>query len=1057
MWGSFSALSQISLQKIKEQASQIAKEVLTEEIREGEEFDEEEDENGSLPSESSESKREEEKQEDYQDKLQHQHQPSSQHQYHREHRFLNHQNHQAHVHEYVESNQIQSTSSSILEEEKDYSKLKAVEVQAEADAEAKTEVETHAGRENHRQRRNSLCRQSDDTSQQSEGAEPHLESIVASPSTSSPETNSASFHSASLLIGDPHNSAMSDRSPIFNQFSPSNLSRTDPLPSSSSSPTTQASSHFFSSSSSKSALSVISLTPSTAPITTSTSAASSTLTSSGVTPLSSPILHPSFAVPLPPSPSSASAFLPSSVVSPIQRSTSHFVQSKTKLKPQSHARSHSHSTLTPISTLSPASQTTLSSATPSMTSPSHHSFSASNSVVLSSDEFSFLQHKILCLEKEIHEERSKNASFSGSSSSDENLISMKNEYEKEIENLRKELMKSKLTPMSLSAAIPAVPPAAAVSESSQEIDRLRRDLKTANMLKEKLISWKEHVQNAVTRLKKDFQDKETNYNNILTNERKAFEEIQKVSDEEMQQLMEKNKIMEANLNQLAEKLTNANSKSSYLEERFSELQKECRNLMQENERLRLEMERNQQQQLERQQQQEIEQANSSLSQHVKSSDEKEEKISQLTFDLDFVKRQNEDYQQLLKDEQAKSETLGYRFEDSKIANESLKKQISELQLEAQTMEHLALDFSSSQDELRQKREVSKQQEYEIGRLKKKQQELEDEITTIQDRFATLSTERDEALQAVSSLPRLEQELSHSHSVIVALREQNILLQQQLKTTSEEKDKLKKGLDDTMKKVAAFSDDTSHQIDRRLVVKMLVTYFERKEKDDVFDLMCKILHFSDEDKRRVAAHRTPSGSPLAQLASFFSPFDSTERSQMSELQGSQTETSIADLWVDFLVKEADKSHEATNQPALKRVPATYPSLSSPSQRAVSHASLHTRGVATPMPASTSNTKPISHASKSLRASSSTPPPTSSLRSNNPPPRLMNPPRMTNPPSRLVQTTGMKPPPPYRGSVAHSPSLRSVSPSPHPLNPATHTHSVSRSATSTPEPNTHRTTI
>ena len=60
---------------------------------------------------------------------------------------------------------------------------------------------------------------------------------------------------------------------------------------------------------------------------------------------------------------------------------------------------------------------------------------------------------------------------------------------------------------------------------------------------------------------------------------------------------------------------------------------------------------------------------------------------------------------------------------------------------------------------------------------------------------------------------------------------------------EEAAMLRRALNESMRRVASLNDEGSAQVDRRIVVKLLVTFFERGQSQEVLSLMARILAFS----------------------------------------------------------------------------------------------------------------------------------------------------------------------------------------------------------------------
>lgn len=118
------------------------------------------------------------------------------------------------------------------------------------------------------------------------------------------------------------------------------------------------------------------------------------------------------------------------------------------------------------------------------------------------------------------------------------------------------------------------------------------------------------------------------------------------------------------------------------------------------------------------------------------------------------------------------------------------------------------------------------------------------------------------------------------------------------------------------------------IDRRIVVKMLMAYFERTDKEDVIQVMYRMFQFSPEERSAVDRSRRNSGikSGIAKVASLLSPFDEPPPPLKEGEEGN-----LADLWVDFLLKESAKQ-----DPPGRPVPSS-PSLPSASSSSLSSCS------------------------------------------------------------------------------------------------------------------------
>ncbi|TYI54905.1 hypothetical protein E1A91_D11G105200v1 [Gossypium mustelinum] len=126
---------------------------------------------------------------------------------------------------------------------------------------------------------------------------------------------------------------------------------------------------------------------------------------------------------------------------------------------------------------------------------------------------------------------------------------------------------------------------------------------------------------------------------------------------------------------------------------------------------------------------------------------------------------------------------------------------------------------------------------------------------------------------------------------------------------EDNGKLRRALEQSMTRLNRMSMDSDYLVDRRIVIKLLVTYFQRNHSKEVLDLMVRMLGFSDEDKQRigVAQHgpgkgvvRGVLGLPGHLVGGILGGSPANTQANMAS-----DNQSIADLWVDFLLKETEE--------------------------------------------------------------------------------------------------------------------------------------------------------
>ncbi|TYK14029.1 golgin candidate 4 isoform X1 [Cucumis melo var. makuwa] len=137
---------------------------------------------------------------------------------------------------------------------------------------------------------------------------------------------------------------------------------------------------------------------------------------------------------------------------------------------------------------------------------------------------------------------------------------------------------------------------------------------------------------------------------------------------------------------------------------------------------------------------------------------------------------------------------------------------------------------------------------------------------------------------------------------------------------EDNSKLRRALDQSMTRLNRMSVDSDFLVDRRIVIKLLVTYFQRNHSKEVLDLMVRMLGFSEDEKLRIgAAKQGPSKGVVRGVLGL------PGRLVGGILGGSAAETpanmasdnqSFADLWVDFLLKENEEREKRQAEESLK---------------------------------------------------------------------------------------------------------------------------------------------
>ncbi|URD92156.1 hypothetical protein MUK42_01563 [Musa troglodytarum] len=133
---------------------------------------------------------------------------------------------------------------------------------------------------------------------------------------------------------------------------------------------------------------------------------------------------------------------------------------------------------------------------------------------------------------------------------------------------------------------------------------------------------------------------------------------------------------------------------------------------------------------------------------------------------------------------------------------------------------------------------------------------------------------------------------------------------------EDNAKIRRALEQSMTTINRMSLDSDNYVDRRIVIKLLVTYFQRNHSKEVLDLMVRMLGFTEEDKQRIGFAQHAAGKGIVRgmlglpgrLVGGFLGGNSRGTS-------SPDDQSFADLWVDFLLKETEERERRESSAAL----------------------------------------------------------------------------------------------------------------------------------------------
>ncbi|CAG7866158.1 unnamed protein product [Brassica rapa] len=128
---------------------------------------------------------------------------------------------------------------------------------------------------------------------------------------------------------------------------------------------------------------------------------------------------------------------------------------------------------------------------------------------------------------------------------------------------------------------------------------------------------------------------------------------------------------------------------------------------------------------------------------------------------------------------------------------------------------------------------------------------------------------------------------------------------------EDNAKVRRVLEQSMTRLNRMSVESDNLVDRRIVIKLLVTYFQKNHSKEVLDLMVRMLGFSEEDKERIGVAQQGGGGKgvvrgvLGLPGRFVGGILGGKSAGSHANAAASDNQSFADLWVDFLLKDAEE--------------------------------------------------------------------------------------------------------------------------------------------------------
>mmetsp|Transcript_4311 Transcript_4311/g.15488 ORF Transcript_4311/g.15488 Transcript_4311/m.15488 type:complete len:709 (-) Transcript_4311:23-2149(-) len=196
------------------------------------------------------------------------------------------------------------------------------------------------------------------------------------------------------------------------------------------------------------------------------------------------------------------------------------------------------------------------------------------------------------------------------------------------------------------------------------------------------------------------------------------------------------------------------------------------------------------------------------------------------------------------------------------------------------------------------------------------QDLRNDVRRLEREKLELQTHKEQVLK------ELREEKQHRSVAEESLAKAKALaksLKLERDGTLHEMMKTRRALQESMIRVTRLSTDENEHVDRRIVVKLLLTYFERKQSVEVMQLIMSILGFTEHERetmeKYMAQHRKGLlrgaarvvAAPLKVPLYVAQPLVKALATPGPDLESNPDEStgSIADKWVSFLISHTDE--------------------------------------------------------------------------------------------------------------------------------------------------------
>ncbi|XP_038987103.1 golgin candidate 4-like isoform X2 [Phoenix dactylifera] len=226
-------------------------------------------------------------------------------------------------------------------------------------------------------------------------------------------------------------------------------------------------------------------------------------------------------------------------------------------------------------------------------------------------------------------------------------------------------------------------------------------------------------------------------------------------------------------------------------------------------------------------------------------DEDSKIIEELRANCEYQRAHILQLEKALKQERAKKEEIGQIKSDelhksNEIIND-LKQKLANCMSTVQSKDLELLNLQTALGQYYAESEANERLGRDLAMTREESTKLS-EFLKVANQGLELSNREKEEMAA--KLTQAERMLSESKHSIQKLEEDN--------------SKLRRALEQSMTRLNRMSLDSDNCVDRRIVIKLLVTYFQRNHSKEVLDLMVRMLGFSEEEKQRIGFAQHSAG-------------------------------------------------------------------------------------------------------------------------------------------------------------------------------------------------------